>query len=252
MRANSSRQAGGSRPWTSPSSGPATSAARSPRHSSAPVTPSRSPRATRRMPGPLPARPGRPSSPRTVRPRRPHPIVVLAVPFSSAADIAAEIGDAVAGKVVIDATNRMSFGANGPDIDTTTSNAEELAALLPGAIVVKAFNTLFASQPERPDHRRRPARRLRRGRRRGCPCHRPRARRVDRAATCRRRSARPSSPARRSGLPEHHAQHRQRRQLAVRLEARRRAGRRACRCLRQNARHEHPRLEPESRGAVRP
>lgn len=73
-------------------------------------------------------------------------IVVLATPFTSAPEIAAEIGDAVAGKVVIDVTNRMSFGANGPDIDTTTSNAEELAALLPGARVVKAFNTLFASR----------------------------------------------------------------------------------------------------------
>jgi len=77
-------------------------------------------------------------------------VVVLAVPFTSVPDIAAEIGDAVAGKIVIDATNRMSFGANGPDIDTTTSNAEELAALLPGASVVKAFNTLFASHQSDP------------------------------------------------------------------------------------------------------
>jgi 8-hydroxy-5-deazaflavin:NADPH oxidoreductase len=72
-------------------------------------------------------------------------IVVLATPFSSADAIAAEIRDAVAGKVVVDASNRMSMGANGPDIDTATSNAEELAALLPDARVVKAFNTLFAS-----------------------------------------------------------------------------------------------------------
>ena len=77
-------------------------------------------------------------------------VIVLAVPFSSAPDIAAEIGDAVAGKIVIDATNRMSFGTSGPDIDTSTSNAEELAALLPGARVVKAFNTLFASHQSDP------------------------------------------------------------------------------------------------------
>ncbi len=77
-------------------------------------------------------------------------IVVLAVPFDSAPDIAAEIRDAVAGKVVVDVTNRMSFGADGPDIDTTTSNAEELAALLPEARVVKAFNTLFASNQADP------------------------------------------------------------------------------------------------------
>ena len=77
-------------------------------------------------------------------------VVVLAVPFTSAADIAAEIGDAVAGKVVIDVSNRMSFGADGPAMDTSTSNAEELAALLPGASVVKAFNTLFASHQTDP------------------------------------------------------------------------------------------------------
>jgi NADPH-dependent F420 reductase len=77
-------------------------------------------------------------------------IVVLATQFTSAPEIAAEIGDAVTGRIVVDATNRMSFGANGPDIDTTTSNAEELAALLPGASVVKAFNTVFASHQSDP------------------------------------------------------------------------------------------------------
>ena len=77
-------------------------------------------------------------------------IVVLAAPFTSAPEIAAEIGDAASGKVVIDATNRMSFGADGPDIDTTTSNAEALAALLPGASLVKAFNTVFASNQSDP------------------------------------------------------------------------------------------------------
>lgn len=77
-------------------------------------------------------------------------VVVLAVPFGSAADIAVEIGDAVTGKVVVDVSNRMSFGADGPAMDTTTSNAEELAALLPGASVVKAFNTLFASHQTDP------------------------------------------------------------------------------------------------------
>jgi NADPH-dependent F420 reductase len=77
-------------------------------------------------------------------------IIVIAVPFSSAPEIAAEIATAVAGKTVVDVTNRMSFGAAGPDIDTSTSNAEELAALLPTANVVKAFNTLFASRQADP------------------------------------------------------------------------------------------------------
>jgi 8-hydroxy-5-deazaflavin:NADPH oxidoreductase len=77
-------------------------------------------------------------------------VVILAVPFTSAAQLASEIADATAGKIVVDVTNRMSFGAAGPDIDTTSSNAEELAALLPRARVVKAFNTLFASKQHDP------------------------------------------------------------------------------------------------------
>ncbi len=77
-------------------------------------------------------------------------IIVLATPFASASEIVAEIRDAIRGKTVVDATNRMSFGADGPAIDTTTSNAEELAALLPDAHVVKAFNTLFASHQSDP------------------------------------------------------------------------------------------------------
>ena len=77
-------------------------------------------------------------------------VVILAVPFASVPEIAAEIAEAVAGKTVIDATNRMSFGASGPEIDTSTSNAEELAVLLPDAHIVKAFNTLFASHQADP------------------------------------------------------------------------------------------------------
>jgi hypothetical protein len=77
-------------------------------------------------------------------------VIVLAAPFSNAAEIAAEIRDLVDGMVIVDVTNRMSFGANGPDMDTTTSNAEELARLLPGARIVKAFNTLFATNQAEP------------------------------------------------------------------------------------------------------
>jgi hypothetical protein len=77
-------------------------------------------------------------------------IVVIATPFSSVTDVAEGIRGAVEGRIVVDATNRMSFGADGPDMDTTTSNAEEIAALLPGAAVVKAFNTLFASKQSEP------------------------------------------------------------------------------------------------------
>ncbi len=77
-------------------------------------------------------------------------VVVLAIPFASVEAVAAEIRDAVAGKAVIDTTNRMSFGPAGPAIDADASNAERLAAWLPDAHVVKAFNTLFASNQADP------------------------------------------------------------------------------------------------------
>jgi NADPH-dependent F420 reductase len=77
-------------------------------------------------------------------------VVVLAIPFTSAEAVAAEIRSAVAGKAVVDATNRMAFGPNGPTIDSGESNAERLAAWLPDAHVVKAFNTLFASHQADP------------------------------------------------------------------------------------------------------
>ena len=77
-------------------------------------------------------------------------VVVLAIPFAGAEIVAAEIREGVAGKVVVDVTNRMGFGATGPTIDAGESNAERLAAWLPEAHVVKAFNTLFASHQADP------------------------------------------------------------------------------------------------------
>ena len=77
-------------------------------------------------------------------------LIVLAIPFAGAAELALNIRPAIAGKPVVDVTNRMSFGANGVEMDTRTSNAEELAVLLPEAKVVKAFNTLFSSNQSDP------------------------------------------------------------------------------------------------------
>jgi len=56
----------------------------------------------------------------------------------------------VAARAAIDVTNRMTFGPNGPAIDNGDSNAERLAAWLPNAHVVKAFNTVFASHQADP------------------------------------------------------------------------------------------------------
>lgn len=72
-------------------------------------------------------------------------VVVLAVPGSIAADVAAALGDALDGTVVVDATNPL----NETYSDLTTggeSAAEVLQRRVPGARVVKALNTVFASR----------------------------------------------------------------------------------------------------------
>lgn len=71
-------------------------------------------------------------------------IVILAVPFFAAADVAREIAPAAAGKVVIDASNPLKPDLSGLANEGGVSVAEQLVPLLPGASVVKAFNTLFA------------------------------------------------------------------------------------------------------------
>jgi 8-hydroxy-5-deazaflavin:NADPH oxidoreductase len=77
-------------------------------------------------------------------------VVILAIPFDSAEAVADEIRDVVTGKPVVDVSNRMSFGPNGPMIGAGPSNAERLADWLPESHVVKAFNTVFASNQSDP------------------------------------------------------------------------------------------------------
>ena len=71
--------------------------------------------------------------------------VVLAVPWGSFDDVAARIAPAVSGKLVIDAMNPLKPDYSGLDTEGGPSGAERVAELLPGARVVKAFDTLFAS-----------------------------------------------------------------------------------------------------------
>jgi 8-hydroxy-5-deazaflavin:NADPH oxidoreductase len=77
-------------------------------------------------------------------------VVVLAVPFASTEAVATEIQAVVRGKPVVDVSNRMSVGPEGPVIDAGPSNAERLASWLPNANVVKALNTVFASNQDDP------------------------------------------------------------------------------------------------------
>jgi predicted dinucleotide-binding enzyme len=75
-------------------------------------------------------------------------LVLIAVPWGPAEGVAREIAGSVVGKIVIDATNPLKSDYSGL---ATENGAEQLAALLPGARVVKAFNTLFASVQANPD-----------------------------------------------------------------------------------------------------
>jgi predicted dinucleotide-binding enzyme len=70
-------------------------------------------------------------------------VVILAVPFVALDAVAAEIGTAANGKPVVDATNVLTK-EGGLAVGFTTSGAEQLQKKMPGAHVVKAFNTIFA------------------------------------------------------------------------------------------------------------
>jgi predicted dinucleotide-binding enzyme len=77
--------------------------------------------------------------------------VVLAVPWSAHEDVTARIAGGVKGKLVIDAMNPLKPDYSGLATENGPSGAEIVAAALPGAVVVKAFNTLFASVQGDPD-----------------------------------------------------------------------------------------------------
>jgi NADPH-dependent F420 reductase len=76
-------------------------------------------------------------------------IVVLAVPGSAVTAVADELAQAVSGKVVVDATNPLNATFTDLDIEETAA-AQTLQRHLPDALVVKAFNTVFAGRLSNP------------------------------------------------------------------------------------------------------
>jgi 8-hydroxy-5-deazaflavin:NADPH oxidoreductase len=72
-------------------------------------------------------------------------VIVLAVPYLAAEEVAAELAGQAAGKVVIDATNPIKADYSGLATEAGESGAERFGQLLAGARMVKALNTIFAS-----------------------------------------------------------------------------------------------------------
>ena len=72
-------------------------------------------------------------------------IVVLAVPYQALSGIAGTFGAQLAGKTVVDITNPLDFATFTLLPAADSSATAELAALLPQAHVLKAFNVNFAA-----------------------------------------------------------------------------------------------------------
>jgi 8-hydroxy-5-deazaflavin:NADPH oxidoreductase len=72
-------------------------------------------------------------------------VVVLAVYYPGSLELAGELGEGLAGKVVVDISNPLNQTFDALATAPGTSAAEEVAATVPaGARVVKAFNTTFS------------------------------------------------------------------------------------------------------------
>lgn len=71
-------------------------------------------------------------------------IVIVAVLYAGAADVVAQYGDALAGKILIDITNPFNADASGLATTVGNSVSQQIAAAAPeSAHVVKALNTVF-------------------------------------------------------------------------------------------------------------
>ncbi|WP_026819482.1 NADPH-dependent F420 reductase [Arthrobacter castelli] len=73
-------------------------------------------------------------------------VVVLALPFDGAKDYVSTNAGVLSGKVLVDISNPVNFETfDSLVVPADSSAAQEIAALVPDAQVVKAFNTTFAT-----------------------------------------------------------------------------------------------------------
>lgn len=80
-------------------------------------------------------------------------LVVIAVPYLAAAEVLSPLAGALVGKVVIDPSNAVNDDWSPLMTGEDSSGAEQIQAMLPGALVAKAFNTIYVDvmRPERMD-----------------------------------------------------------------------------------------------------
>jgi 8-hydroxy-5-deazaflavin:NADPH oxidoreductase len=80
-------------------------------------------------------------------------VIILAVPYTAVLAVAGELAPTTQGKVVIDTTNPIKPDGSGVATASGESAAEEIAHVMTGAHVVKAFNTVFAGVQADPSAR---------------------------------------------------------------------------------------------------
>lgn len=84
-------------------------------------------------------------------------LVVLAVPFGTVAEVLPPLAGALAGRILVDATNPVGAGLRHA-LGSTASGAERVAELAPAARVVKAFSVYGAENLGSAPHPGAPAR----------------------------------------------------------------------------------------------
>lgn len=77
-------------------------------------------------------------------------IIILATPYGAEGELAEKVREVATGKIVVSISNPLNSTFDDLIVPAATSAAEELQRLLPDSHVVKAFNTTFAADFERP------------------------------------------------------------------------------------------------------
>ena len=78
-------------------------------------------------------------------------VIILAVPFSATREVLSTLASHLHGKIVVDATNPVNPDWSPMLLGQEDSGGEQIARALPGARIVKAFNTIFADVMRAPE-----------------------------------------------------------------------------------------------------